>query len=136
MHDQEKLFIEVLTTLNNAGVLQDLIIIGGWCPLLYRHHFHYPPEIPALRTADIDFLVPNPPRIHKEVDVSALLMQLGFDLLTDYISGHTKYSHPNLDIEFVTPELGKGQNTPYEIPLLHVNAQGLRYLNLLQHDVY
>ena len=135
MQDQEKLFIEVLTTLNDAGVLQDLIIIGGWCPILYRYHFHDPPEIPALRTADIDFLIPNPPRIHKKVDVSSLLTQLDFDLLTDYISGYTKYSHPDLDIEFVTPELGKGRSAPYEIPQLNVNAQGLRYLNLLQHNV-
>jgi hypothetical protein len=71
---------------------------------LYKQHFHNPPEIPVVRKADIDFLIPNPPRIRKEVDVSALLRQLGFELLTDYLSGYTKYDHPQLEIEFVTPE--------------------------------
>jgi len=43
--------------------------------------------------------------------------------------------HPELELEFLTPELGRGKNKPYELPKLHINAQGLRYLNLLQSNV-
>ena len=36
-------------------------------------------------------------------------------------------------MEFLIAELGRGKgNKPYEIPKLHINAQGLRFLNLLQ----
>lgn len=44
-----------------------------------------------------------------------------------------KFVHPELEIEFLTPERGSGKgNQPYDIHKLHINAQGLRYLNLLQ----
>lgn len=135
MENPERLFVEVLTALDHAGILQEFILIGGWCPVLYAHHFHHPPEISRLRTADIDLLIPNPPNIRAEVNVSGLLQQLGFELLTDYVSGHTKYSHPTLDVKFLIPELGRGQNEPYRIQQFHINAQGLRYLVMLQHDV-
>ncbi len=135
MENQETLFIEVLTAFEQSGILHNFILIGGWCPVLYREYFHNPPEIPRLRTADIDFLIPNPPKICKEVNVPGLLQQLGFDLLTDYVSGYTKYSHPTLDVEFLIPELGRGRDAPYPIKQLHINAQGLRYLPMLQHHI-
>ena len=135
MENQERLFIEILTAFERSGILRDLILIGGWCPILYREWFHHPPEISLLRTADIDFLIRNPPNIRREVNISALLQELGFDLLTDYVSGHAKYSHPELDVEFLIPELGKGQDAPYLIQRLHINAQGLRYLSMLQDSV-
>ena len=49
------------------------------------------------------------------------------------LTGYTKYVHPELELEFLIAELGRGKgNKPYEIPKLHINAQGLRFLNLLQ----
>ena len=132
MENHERLFLEILTRFDHAGILCDLILIGGWCPVLYREWFDHPPEIPQLRTADVDFLIPNPPTIRTDANVSVLLQQLGFELLTDYVSGQTRYSHPELDVEFLIPEMGKGRETPYPIPKLHVNAQGLRYLSMLQ----
>ncbi len=80
-------------------------------------------------------MIPNPPKIRQEINVSGLLQQLGFELLTDYVSGYTKYSHPTLDVEFLIPELGRGRDAPYPIKQLHINAQGLRYLTMLQHHI-
>ncbi len=58
---------------------------------------------------------------------------MNFKPIQSYPSGYTKYTHPELELEFLTPELGRGKgDKPYEINKFHVSAQGLRYLNLLQ----
>ena len=128
MENQESLFIDVLTAFEQAGILHNVILIGGWCLVLYQVYFQNPPEIPRLRTADIDFLIPNPTNIRQEVNVSGLLQQLGFEMLTDYVSGYSKYSHPSLDVEFLIPELGRGRNAPYPIKQFHINAHDVNSL--------
>jgi len=109
------------------------ILIGGWCPLVYKEYFGNPVEISMQRTADLDFLVPNPLRIHKDVDVSVIFDELGFDRKVSLLEGYEKYVHPDLEVEFLTPERGRGKSKPYTIDKLHVNAQGLRYLDLIQN---
>ena len=126
-------FKEIISFLDQAGVLSDLILIGGWCLHVYREYFKNEPQIPLLRTADIDFLIPRPLRIKNKIDVHALLQYAGFDVRFSQISGHIKYVHPQLEIEFLTPELGKGSNKPFVIKSLNLNAQQLRYLTLLQN---
>ncbi|GAI80760.1 unnamed protein product, partial [marine sediment metagenome] len=99
----------------------------------YRIYFSNAQEITLLRTLDIDFLIPNPPKIHKDVNIPEILDTLDFIPSHDYLTGYTKYVHPELELEFLIAELGRGKgNKPYEIPKLHINAQGLRFLNLLQ----
>ncbi|MDZ7837589.1 MAG: hypothetical protein U5N58_06360 [Actinomycetota bacterium] len=91
------------------------------------------PEIPLLRTLDIDFLIPNPPRIKKEVNIPEISESFDLMPLHNYLTGYTKYVHPELEVESSIPDLGKGKgNEPYRIPKLHINAQGLRFPNLLQ----
>ena len=135
MEKERDLFFAVLFSLDKAEVFRDIILIGGWCPLVYKEYFDNPVEISAQRTADLDILVPNPPRIHKEIDVSLILNKLGFDRQVSPLDGYEKYVHPDLDVEFLTPERGRGREKPYTIDKLHVNAQGLRYLDLIQSHV-
>jgi len=132
---EHDLFFAVLLSLKKAEVLRYIVLIGGWCPLVYKEYFGNPVEISAQRTADLDILVPNPPRIHKEIDVSLILNKLGFDRQVSPLDGYEKYVHPDLDVEFLTPERGRGREKPYTIDKLHVNAQGLRYLDLIQSHV-
>jgi len=132
---EHDLFFAVLLSLKKAEVLRYIVLIGGWCPLVYKEYFGNPVEISAQRTADLDILVPNPPRIHKEIDVSLILNKLGFDRQVSPLDGYDKYVHPDLDVEFLTPERGRGREKPYTIDKLHVNAQGLRYLDLIQSHV-
>ncbi len=133
MERKSSLFFKILNSLHAAGALQDIILIGSWCHYFYKDYFSNAPEIPLLRTLDIDFLVPNPPRIKKEVNIPEILESFDFMPLNNYLTGYTKYSHPELELEFLIADLGKGKgNEPYRIPKLHINAQGLRFLNLLQ----
>lgn len=89
-----------------------------------------------MRTLDIDFLIPNPPRIQKEINIPEILETLDFVASHDYLTGLTKFVHPELELEFLIAELGRGKgNEPYKIPQLNINAQGLRFLNLLQSYV-
>jgi len=129
---EHDLFFTILSRLDKEEVLLDIILIGGWCPLVYKEYFGNPVEISMQRTADLDLLVPNPPRIHKDVDVSLIFEELGFDRKVSLLDGYEKYVHPDLEVEFLTPERGRGRGKPYTIDKLHINAQGLRYLDLIQ----
>jgi len=76
-----------------------------FCKILFlleagdKNYFSNAPEIPLLRTLDIDFLIPNPPRIHKEVNIPEILEDLDFIPLQNYMTGYTKYVHPELELE-------------------------------------
>lgn len=139
MEEKYKLLSMVLNKLQEAGALEKLVLAGSWCQYYYRILFNAPLEIPLIRTTDIDFLVPNPPKIIKAVDVTRLLNNLGFDNDFDYNTGLVKYVHPDLEIQFITPALGRGKDMPYEIKKYNINAEGLRYLSPLQDfwiDIY
>jgi hypothetical protein len=132
VEEKYKLLSAVLKELQEKGVLDGLVIVGSWCQYYYRIMFDNAPEIPLLRTTDIDFLVPNPSKFKTKVDVSDLLNTLGFDSDFDYGTGLVKYVHPDLEIQFLTPALGRVKDTPYEIKQLNINAEGLTYMKMLQ----
>ncbi|MBM3707341.1 MAG: hypothetical protein FJW69_03215 [Actinobacteria bacterium] len=133
MKRKSSLFFKILNKLNEEGVLEDIVLIGSWCHYFYRVYFSNSFEIPLLRTLDVDFLIPNPPKIHKKVNVPEILETLDFVPSHNYLTGYTKYVHPELELEFLIAELGRGKgDEPYKIPQLNINAQGLRFLNLLQ----
>jgi len=132
MEEKYKLLSAVLKELQEKGVLDGLVIAGSWCQYYYRILFDNAPEIPLIRTTDIDFLVPNPAKFKNKVDVSDLLNTLGFDSDFDYSTGLVKYVHPDLEIQFLTPALGRVKDSSYEIKQLNINAEGLTYMKMLQ----
>jgi len=132
MEEKYELLSVVLKELQAKGVLEGLVLVGSWCQYYYRILFDNTPEIPLLRTMDIDLLIPDPPKFKARVDVSQLLNQLGFDSDFDYRTGLVKYVHPDLEIQFLTPVLGRAKDTPYEIQPLNINAEGLTYIKMLQ----
>ncbi|MFH1238851.1 MAG: GSU2403 family nucleotidyltransferase fold protein, partial [bacterium] len=48
---------------------------------------------------------------------------------------YIRFIHPDLLVEFLVPEKGKGIDKPYPLPQLGVNAQALRFLNFLTDNV-
>lgn len=135
--NQYKLCLEVLRRFNKVGILDGLILIGSWSLYFYKDYFKETPyiDIAALKTRDIDFLVPIPPKIKKSVDVPELLKDLGF--VTDFkgSKGYIKLDHPDLILEFLVPERGKGSDKPYKLPQLGMNATSLRFLSFLIDNV-
>lgn len=123
--------LEILNRFQKAGVLQRLILIGSWCLYFYRHGIRGLDGLRMSRTTDIDFLVPRPFRSGRKVDIPAILQELGFAPTFHGQSGLAVYDHPELRLEFLIPELGRGNSGPVTIRDFHIKAQEIRYLNFL-----
>lgn len=129
--NQYELCLEVLRRLHRAGVLKDIMLIGSWCLPFYKEYFSGHTYSSAIRTRDIDFLIPDPQKIKGQTDIPELLKDLGFIVNHSGSKGYIKLEHPDLFIEFLSPEKGRGTDEPVKIPRLGVNAIALRYLNFL-----
>ena len=97
MEKEHDLFYKILQRLNMAGVLSEIILIGRWCPVVYKEYFGNPVEISMQRTADLDFLIPRPLQLKQDVDVSLIFHGLGFDRKVSLLDGYEKYVHPDLE---------------------------------------
>ncbi len=129
--NQYKLCLEVFRRLNKNGVLKDIILIGSWCVPFYKEYFSGIKYLPSIKTRDIDFLVSIPPKIKRKVDIPQILKDLGFVIGFKGSEGYIKLEHPELVIEFLVPERGRGLDKPYPLPQLGLNAQALRFLDFL-----
>lgn len=130
-NNQFKLLYRILRRFQEAGILQEMMLIGSWCLHFYRYAFEDRDKMPAFRTMDVDFLIPDVHQLKHEVDIPKLLKEEGFLSSYNRASGMVKFDHPDLRVEFLVPELGRGHDKPLEIKKLGIRAQGLRYLNFL-----
>ncbi|NQT06121.1 MAG: hypothetical protein HQ575_01125 [Candidatus Omnitrophica bacterium] len=130
---QYDLCLEILRRLHKAGVLDKLILIGSWCIYFYKDYFSNVSYIDhiAIRTRDLDFLISRPADIRHKADIPELLKDLGFVTSFKGSAGYIKLDHPDLILEFLVPEKGKGISRPYPLPNLGVNAVTLRFLSFL-----
>ena len=130
---QYDLCLEILRRFHKSGILSDFILIGSWCVYFYKDYFSNVPFLDqaTIKTRDIDFLIDNPAKIRKEVNIPALLEDLGFVIVFKNPEGYMKLDHPELILELLVPELGKGIEKPYPLPKLGMNAVALRFLNFL-----
>lgn len=135
MEKKYELFHKTLNALGETGILSDIILAGSWCLYFYRIMFGHDAEIPAVRTLDLDLLIPNPPNICHRADIPAILSGLGYLEEFSHLSGFSKFIHPDLEVEFLITKKGRGKDGPYQIKELKVNAQGMRYMNLLQEHI-
>ena len=135
MEKRYGLCLKVLRCLQATGVLEDLILVGSWCLYFYKDYFSGTTYTPSIRTRDIDFLVPIPVRFSHKVDIAALLKNEGFITTFSRDGGYIRLEHPELIIEFLVPEKGRGAKGPYPLPHIGVNAQPLRFLDFLADNV-
>lgn len=136
MEENYALCLDVLRTFQRTGVLEEVVLIGSWCLHFYRDYFAGVNYHPTIRTRDVDFLVPTPVRMKKDVDVVELLKDKGFIVAFSGGSGFMRLMHPELIVEFLVPERGRGTEKPYPLPRLGVNAQALRFLDFLaEHTI-
>ena len=130
MESVDSLFLKIIDKLSAGDVLQDIVLIGSWALPIYRAYFDDDPEIPILRTTDVDFLLGMPPNIQNTFDISSALLQLGFENEWSLQGNLCKYVHPDLEVEFLIPEHGRGAGRSVSIPKLGISAQPLRFLSL------
>lgn len=131
--NQSELCFEILRRFHKTGVLDNFILIGSWCVYFYQDYFSDVPYIDqiSIKTRDNDFLISNPLRIRQEVDIPGLLKDLGYVTIYKGAKGYIKLDHPDLLLEFLVIERGRGTNKPHPLPKLRVNAVALRFLNFL-----
>lgn len=97
--------------------------------LVYKHVYDNAPEIPALRTTDLDFLV-REPNVHiPKINIPDILEKLGFEPLNDIASGLTKYEREDLEIEFLVAKMRNGDSV-IKVPHLTLSAQMLAYMDI------
>ena len=132
--NQYKLCIEIFRRLEKSGVLKNMILVGSWCMPFYKDYFSDVVYSPSIRTRDIDFLIPRPGAIKSAVDVIGLVKDLGFVRGFRGREGYMVLEHPELAVEFLVPEKGRGTDKPVQLPTLGLNAQALRFLELLSHE--
>jgi hypothetical protein len=133
---QYDLCIEVLRRLDRAGVLRHIVLVGSWCTLFYKEHFAGVRYLPLIRTRDIDFLILRPSAIKVKVDTAQLLANLGFIVGFTGSQGYIRLEHPQLIVEFLVSEKGRPSDKPYPLPQLGLNAQALRFMDLLtEHTI-
>jgi len=132
--NQYNLCIEVLKRLEKAGILRDVVLIGSWCIPFYKDYFGSVKYLTAIKTRDVDFLVPTPSKTRTKADIPKLLKDLGFIVGFKGTEGYVQLEHSELIIEFLVPEKGRGLDKPYQLPQFGLNAQALRLLDLLIQD--
>jgi len=130
---QSDLCLEILRRFHKVGILDDLILIGSWCIYFYKDYFSSTPYIDqaTIKTRDIDFLIDVPSKIKVNVNIPELLNDLGFVTIYKGSKGYIKLDHPELILEFLVPEKGKGTDKPVPLPKLGINAVALRFLTFL-----
>jgi hypothetical protein len=131
---QYDLCASVLNRLDDAGVLPHVVVVGSWCVLFYERYFDTAEYRASIRTRDLDIAIPIPPRFAEKIDLAARLGELGF--VEDFRGrhGYIRFLHPELIVEFLVPERGRGSDKPFDVPKLGINAQPLRFLDMLLGD--
>jgi hypothetical protein len=107
---------------------EGIVLIGSWCFFLYQKHFgvrKYP-----FKTQDIDFLIKTPYRGKKKVSMADIFSPLGFHH-SFKPDGSLYLWNPELKIEFLAPERGRGTDRAVPIKELSIKAIPLRFLDIL-----
>ncbi|MFC1511612.1 GSU2403 family nucleotidyltransferase fold protein [Candidatus Latescibacterota bacterium] len=135
--NQFDLCCEVLKRFDRAGILDDMVFIGSWCVYFYQDYFSNVPYINqlALKTRDIDVLIPSPRKIRSSMDLPSLVQDLGYIVSFDQHTGQMRLDHPALIMEFLVPKIGIGSDKPQNIDMLGINAFPIRYTNILEQEI-
>jgi len=133
MSNQISLVYNILKSLDEKGILKNLIVVGSWCTYFYKYHFKEGDILPALKTRDIDFDVTFLKKSPLKVDIVDLFKKHGF--VIDFKGeGYINLVHQDLMVEFLSLEKGKGQSEPYNLPGFGITASPVRFLSLIEEE--
>lgn len=128
--EQEKLLHETLNVLKKEKLTPYIILVGSWAEYCYKDILseNYSPNI---KTRDLDLIYMNIRTPGEKIDISSGLKDLGYETKQDLLSGVTKYSGKDLEIEFLTRLMGSGESPTNTIESLGIKSEGLRNLDIL-----
>jgi len=133
---------QLLATLAVLGdYLQDVVLVGGWVPHLYRRLWPSDSPVEARRTFDLDAAVRGPLTVRHRSRLDGLLAAEGYAPILGGANGLAAqiYQSPAnsdlLPIEFLAPLTGRRQYATIRIQE-GVTAQALRYLNILLENSF
>lgn len=113
--------------------LKEIVIVGGWVPLLYRRYGHIPSRHPSVRTMDIDVAVPRHLEERGRPTIDELLSSAGYEVRiygSDISVVKYELVFPVAEVEFLTPEIGRPGKAGIAVQS-GLTAQALRYLQIL-----
>jgi len=116
--------------------LPDIVIVGGWVPLIYYHYLLSDKTKMPLMTRDIDIVIPERLEVKGNKSLDKLLMDAGFHIKftsmreVPSVSYEGKIGDYEVEIEFLTHMKGEGKE---EVVIVQdgLHAQALRYLSIL-----
>ena len=128
----DELLIALLALFEELGLWKDGVhLVGSWCFLLYQRHLGVRPL--PLRTQDVDFLLPWPYPERGPVELVDRLSKMGFRAARNS-DGSNYFIHPELKLEFLVPERGRGGLEPRTVRALGMKAISLRFMDMLRKD--
>ncbi len=113
--------------------LKDIVIVGGWVPLLYRRYGRIPSRHPSVRTMDIDVAVPRRLKQSGRQTIDELPSSAGYKPRvygSDVSIVKYELESPVTEVEFLTPEVGHPGEATITVQR-GLPAQALRYLQIL-----
>lgn len=116
--------------------LPNIVIAGGWAPLIYYHYLLSKKEIEPLRTKDIDIVVPE--RLKKMTDstIDELLIEAGFKPKFKSLNTPPAISYEGniegfeVEIEFLTHRRGEREDIVVKVQK-GLHAQSLAFISIL-----
>ena len=116
--------------------LPEIVIGGGWVPLIYYHYLLGDKSIYPMFTKDIDLIVPDRVPIIGAKSIERLLLNAG--LKVEFKSRHNppaicyegQIDGDEVEIQFLTHRKGNAQNAVLKVQD-DLNAQALRYISIL-----
>ena len=125
----EKEMNNILSALNESGMLSQCIISGSWAMYFYQQIFEG--FVPPIATTDFDLFLPKASKI-KNNNISKLLIDLDYIREDDYMTGKTRYySKDGFEIEFLTlPD--RTMNKVIIIPSIGIGAEALPKMAIAQ----
>ena len=70
----------------------------------------------------------------EKINIAEMLKDLGFTSEFLGSQGYMRLMHPSLFIDFLVPDQGSGHDKPYDLSALGINAQRLRFMELLAEE--
>lgn len=126
---EEKELKTLLKTLNDCGLLENIIIIGSWALFFYKQM--YCDFQSQLMTTDLDLYIPNKRNL-KTCNITNELRHNSYIRYDDFLSNKTIFvSDKDFKIEFLT-KYDRTMNNSINIEKINIYAEALNYISLLE----